>query len=591
MSRFLQLSTGLMLIALCNETALSNEPIVSGSPKDIRKLSQHFLTPDNVTTPWTFVPQENIARLSTTDHAGVLTLSEAGKGKDIKGVLESPIKIDDYPLPWEFHLGLIQNYQAMKGISERQINFAIGLNLAVTFSDPATWPKDRSRTPEDTHTLQLFVVHLGNVGENYRTGVPRAKATALNQFDPSPEVYLVYGRGDLSSAVNGNWKMGYTWLGHEGSISGSWSKGEGPANSIVRFRASLLNPTTLQVGVGYGDHPGWRMRTIDVSRFGKITGIWEIGPVISLDHWIPKILAAELELDQAPEWLKSFRLRWSVEAKSTGTDEALLNRLEELFKVEQPDPAFEYYVDYAVFYGNGPENLDHLSDEFDIPGFLADQKWYIEGNAIAETYSNPGYSTVTLLGMNGGWAMCPIVSGDAIDLARFKPPIEFETAFIAADDKIPWNLWWTFSLIDSDGKNLGQGWNPGVQNIPGQGRSFINHFGYDPQKIVPGPLLNIPFDRPPPQSLLTSKPLFMLMQVMDETHLRVGFKAAKGDPWTFSQTLDTKQALGKTIGKIGYPCLASMQGRLGDRGCGIGNYPRYQRFLFDYVRFGYGLSK
>ncbi len=45
--------------------------------------------------------------------------------------------------------------------------------------------------------LQLFVVHLGNVGEIYRQGVPQVKATPLNQFDPSPEVFLVYGRGDL----------------------------------------------------------------------------------------------------------------------------------------------------------------------------------------------------------------------------------------------------------------------------------------------------------------------------------------------------------------------------------------------------------
>ena len=26
--------------------------------------------------------------------------------------------------------------------------------------------------------------------------------------------------------------------------------------------------------------------------------------------------------------------------------------------------------DYAVFYGNGPENIEHLSDDFDVPGSL-----------------------------------------------------------------------------------------------------------------------------------------------------------------------------------------------------------------------------
>ncbi len=575
------------LTVVAGHRALAAEPTNRTGGRDIRTLSQHFIKRDDSTAPWKFTPQENIARLSTSDHAGVATLVEAGKGQDIKGVLDTPIRLDDYPLPWEFHLGLVQNYQAMKGISERQINYAIGLNLAVTFSDPARWPKDRAQTPPDTHTLQLFVVHLGNVGENYRPGVPRVKGTLLNQLDPSPEIYLVYGRGDLAPEANGNWNLNYTWLGYEGSLSGSWSKGGGPANSVLRFRASLLSPTSLQVGIGYGDHAGWRMRTLDVSRFGKITGIWEIGPVISLDDWIPKTLAAELQLDRPPEWLKSFRQRWAAEGKSTVEGDKLFARLDELFKVERPDPAFEYYVDYAVFYGNGPETFDHLSDDFDIPGFLADQKWYIEGNAIAETYSNPGNLTVTLLGMNGGWAMCPIISGDGIDLARFKPPLEFETVFNAPDDTIPWNLWWTFSLFDSDGKGLGQGWNPGVQNIPGKGRFYINHFGFDPQKITPGPLLNIGFEQPLPQSLLTAKPLGMLVQVLDSSHLRVGFRADKSSPWTFSQVLDTEKALGKKISKIGYPCLASMQGRQGDRGWGVGNYPRYQRFLFDSVRFGY----
>lgn len=55
--------------------------------------------------------------------------------------------------------------------------------------------------------------------------------------------------------------------------------------------------------------------------------------------------------------------------------------------------------------------------------------------------------------------------------------------------------------------------------------------------------------------------------------------------------LDTRQALGKTISRIGYPCLASMQGRQGDRGWGVGNYPRYQQFLLDYVRFAHAGAK
>src|SRR5262249_54462341 len=157
-------------------------------------------------------------------------------------------------------------------------------------------------------------------------------------------------------------------------------------------------------------------------------------------------------------------------------------------------------------HGNGPENFDHLSDEFDVPGFLADQKWYIEGNGLAETYSHPGKLTVTLLGMNGGWAMCPIISGDGIDLKRHKPPLEFETAFVAPDDAIPWNLWWTFNLFGDDGKNLGQGWGPGLQNIPGQGRRYVNAFSADPTQFARSALMNIEFEGEPSQVLLTAKP-------------------------------------------------------------------------------------
>lgn len=553
---------------------------------DIRELSQHFLKRDASTAPWIFVPKQNIASLSTSEHPGVVTIWEAGRGKDVKGILERPIRIDDYPLPWEFHLGLVQNYQALKGISEKQINYAIGLNLVVTFSDPATWPKNRTQRPPQSYDLQLFLVHLGNVGEIYRQGVPPVKGTPLAQYDPSPEVYLVYGRGDLAPNVNGNWRMNYTWLGGERPLSGSTLKVGGPPNSILRFRASVTGPTSLQVGIGFGADPGWRTRSFDVSRFGKITGIWEIGPIFSLDRWIPDVLAKELDIASPPEWFQSYKERLKWLGKTGKAETEVIKQLDENFKVEPPDPKFEYFVDYAVFYGNGPENFDHLSDEFNIPGFLADQKWYIEGNGLAETYSHPGNLTVTLLGMNGAWAMCPIITGDGIDIARHKPPLEFETAFTAPDDALPWNLWWTLTLMDAAGKPLGPGWGPGVQNIPGRGRRFINSFGADPTKFVTNGLIE--FESELPQSLLAAKPLYMLVQVPDATHVRVGFKARANDAWLFSKTLDTQAKFGKPISKIGYPCLVSLQGSSGQKGWGVGNYPAYQQFIIDYVRFRTG---
>ena len=417
--------------------------------------------------------------------------------------------------------------------------------------------------------------------------MPQVKATPLNQFDPSPEVFLVYGRGDLGPAINGNWKMNYTWLGGEGAISGSSVKVGGPSHSIVKFRASLLSPTALQVGIGFGPDAGWRLRTIDVSRFGKITGIWEIGPIFSLDRWIPDVLSKELGLASEPEWLKSFKERQAFVDRKSAVDARTLKKIEDNFRIERPDPKFEYFVDYAVFYGNGPENFDHLSDEFNVPGFLADQKWYIEGNGLAETYSHPGNLTVTLLGMNGAWAMCPIISGDGVDLARHKPPIEFETAFVAAGRWAPVEL-----VVDVQsvrlrgGKGLGQGWTPGVQNIPGQGRRYINAFAADPTRFAKSGLMNIEFD-PELPPVAVEGPDAWRCSSKSSMPATSGSDSRRGTPTRgrFSKTLDTKAVFGESISKIGYPCLASFQGSAGTKGWGVGNYPNYQQFLIDYVRF------
>ena len=60
-----------------------------------------------------------------------------------KHTFEKPIKIEEYAFPWYFQLALLQNQDAVAGFAETstQINYAIGLNLAVTFSDPSTWPE------------------------------------------------------------------------------------------------------------------------------------------------------------------------------------------------------------------------------------------------------------------------------------------------------------------------------------------------------------------------------------------------------------------------------------------------------------------
>jgi hypothetical protein len=555
---------------------------------DIRKLSQHFLETNGRTAPWIFIPKDNIKSISTSENPGFVTIWEAGKGKDIKGILDQPIRINDYPLPWEFRLGLMQNSRATKGLSEEQINYAIGLNLALTFSDPATWPSDRTQLPPKTHSAQLFVVHLGNQGEIYRQGVPQVKRSPLNFYDHSPEVYLVYGRGDLAPNINGNWQMGYTWVGGDPVDSGSSLKTGGPASPFLRFRVGMLGPTVLQIGVGYGDTPGYRFRTVDVSRFGNITGIWEIGPIFSLDRWIPDVLAAELKLDQQPPWLESFRQRQKLMAPHDPTTEALAKKLAASFRVQPPDPQFQYYVDYAIFYGNGPENVEHLSDDFDVPGFLADQKYYIEGNGICETHSNPGYLTVTLFGDSAGWAMCPILQAGDVDLSgRHQPPFEIEIAFIPPEADRPWNLWWNVGLYDARGKM--HSWQPGVKNMPGQGCRYFNQWVNDPARIGENPEVNPAFEPPLPQSILAHRPLYMLLQVPDPQHARVGFKANRQDRWTFSRPFAASKAFGK-ITKFAYPCVVSFQGA-GGKGWGTGNYPAYQKFKIDYIHYRYARSE
>jgi hypothetical protein len=172
-------------------------------PEKIIDLTEHFNETNGKDSRWIFVPQDNVREFSTEKHPGLATIWQNGKGKDITGILKDPIPIDAYQLPWEFQLGIIQNNMAMLGVdNEKQINYAIGLNVAVTFSDPATWPKDRTTPPSDMRSFQLLVVHLGSTGE-FSPGLPQfAQHT-------HPETYLLWGRGDLGHNVMGDWQIPY----------------------------------------------------------------------------------------------------------------------------------------------------------------------------------------------------------------------------------------------------------------------------------------------------------------------------------------------------------------------------------------------
>src|SRR6266568_5287441 len=91
------------------QAPLSEHP--SAHARDIRKLTQHFTGESEDISPWIFTPSGNIRSVSTSEHPGFVTVWHGDKGRDVKGLLNDPIKIDDFPIPWEFHLGFGQIVQ------------------------------------------------------------------------------------------------------------------------------------------------------------------------------------------------------------------------------------------------------------------------------------------------------------------------------------------------------------------------------------------------------------------------------------------------------------------------------------------------
>ena len=218
------------------------------------------------------VPESNVKEASTSESPGLLTVWEAGKGQDVRGILKEPIRLDEYPLPWEFQMGVVQNFNVIAcGVD----NAAVGLNVAVTFSDPSTWPKDRTQMPPNTHSVQLFVIELNQ----------------LPQYSPNPHGFssYIWGRGDLSRTLTGNWNIPAVWAG-----DGSLNSGPSSNEIFFRFVTGKSSESAMSVGVKFNASNGWNMRNFDCSKYGRPTGIWQIGPIISGDRWIPDVLCEAL---------------------------------------------------------------------------------------------------------------------------------------------------------------------------------------------------------------------------------------------------------------------------------------------------------
>ena len=71
--------------------------------------------------------------------------------------------------------------------------------------------------------------------------------------------------------------------------------------------------------------------------------------------------------------------------------------------------------------------------------------------------------------------------------------------------------------------------------------------------------------------------LYMLVQVIDPWHLRLGFRAKPEDSWFFSEAYESPVEI-KRIYEL---CLAMKICR---------GFPDYGQFLFDYVHYRRGLS-
>ena len=74
-------------------------------------------------------------------------------------------------------------------------------------------------------------------------------------------------------------------------------------------------------------------------------------------------------------------------------------------KPEPPNPKYEYYVDYCVFFGAEPRPFEKFSDEFNILGYLG--HWQVQEQCtLMDTHSYPGHLMLKLLGPD--WARASV---------------------------------------------------------------------------------------------------------------------------------------------------------------------------------------
>ncbi len=511
---------------------LSAEP---PGEKDIRDFTHHFNTPGSM-GPWVFNSPRGMS-LSTTTFPGSLEITLNEPYEELKGTLGRPIPLSEFPIGWECEMEVLFDSFTTGGRDA-----AIGMNLAVTFSDPSTWSAKPNQTPPETYFLQTLLVHLAD---------PKAMRGPGQKS-------MIWSRGTLdpSGAILGDWGVPtYNDVG-DGQHHG------GPANTATYLTARVESPTRIAIGVRFEQFTARNYRYIDVSSFGNITGIWEIGPVVPTSSWIKE------------QWPDAHRLS-DARAHVGFID-------------------FRYPHIPAMI---PPGQIEHLSRDFNIPGYIGPWQFEFQG-AYFETWSHPGYLTVTLRGIRNGAGG----GGGDFRFTTFPPPWELEVCVIPPGDDCYWNLAQNFSVfsampasqIGPTGDSAGDisAWCPGVAYVPGKGH-IAGNIGMGPGVMNVDGHLPHSFDKPLnwnleggfgpgfingiPESILSSRPLYILCRVIDTKLLQMGVKAKPEDEWFLTPVWESPREM------AGF----------GQQAWTMTVHPGahdYHQFRFDYWHFRNGIS-
>ena len=136
-------------------------------------------------------------------------------------------------------------------------------------------------------------------------------------------------------------------------------------------------------------------------------------------------------------------------------------------------------------------------------------------------------------------------------------------------------------------------WRPGVVNDPQSGHRYVDspyghtlfdeHFG--PEQLITR--LKLEWDEPVPEEILASKPLYWLIQMLDRSRARIGFRARPENAWHLSRPFNLTEFMKGEFKKFDVHCWGTVTGRHLGQPAGS---PMYQKLLVDYVHYRYGLT-